>query len=104
MMLVRSIWRTARPWKRAVSFTGLAAAVVLLGVPVLHPDRTNLAQVLFSGSALTILSVALLLEGYRFRRRRSFPPPTPPPGSEANAAVMPLPAAPPPDAVARTSS
>jgi hypothetical protein len=104
-MHVFNVWKSASAWKRAFSAIGIAAGVFLLGFALLRADRAHLLPGLVPGAALAILSIALLLEGYR-SPSRSRPRPSPhmtPPRTEANAAVMPVPAAPPRDAVARPS-
>jgi hypothetical protein len=105
-MSVLNLWRAASTWKRAFSVIGISAAVFLLSFALLRADRAHLLPGLVPGGALAILSIALLLEGYRLPKR-SRPGPSPhttPPRTQANAAVMPVPAAPPRDAVARPSA
>jgi hypothetical protein len=105
-MSVLSVWRAASAWKRTTFVIGISAAAFLLSFALLRADRPHLLQGLGPGAALVILSIALVLEGYR-SPKRSGPRPSPhatPPRSEANAAVMSVPAAPPRDAVARPSA
>ena len=105
-MSVLNVWRAASIWKRASAGIGISAAVFLLSFALLRADRAHLLPGLFPAGALAVLSIALLLEGYR-SPRRSRPQPSPnttPPSSQANAAVMPVPTDPPRDAVARPSA
>ena len=105
-MPVLNVWRAAATWKRVFAGLGILAAAFLLSFALLRADRAHLLPGLFPGGALAILSIALLLEGYRFpRKSRPHPSPhTTPPRSEANAAVMPVPTDPPRDAVARPTA
>jgi hypothetical protein len=105
-MFVLNVWRAASTWKRTTFVIGISAATFLLSFALLRADRLHLLQGLAPGAALGVLSIALVLEGYRSPKRFG-PRPSPhapPPRSEANAGVMPVPAAPPRDAVARSSA